>query len=91
MPFMRAPTAAGGVVALAERREVHDAHHRLLVHGERDQVRPDLDAVGEVLRPVDRIDDPPSPALALAGRPPRPGRCRGEALLHGLPDRGLDR
>jgi hypothetical protein len=57
--------AAGSVVPLAERRQVHDAEHRLVVHGEGDQVRPDLDAVREVLGPIDRIDDPSPPALAL--------------------------
>src|SRR5262245_24606654 len=46
------------LVALAERRQVHDADDGLLVDGKGDQVGPDLDAVGEVLRAVDRVDDP---------------------------------
>jgi hypothetical protein len=55
-------------VALAERRRAHDPEDGLPLHREGDQRGPDLDPVGEVPRPVDRVDDPS--ALAPLLEPP---------------------
>src|SRR5581483_2997207 len=80
------PGAAGRLVALAERGCVRHAHDRLVRHRERDQRGPDLYAVGEVLRAVDRIDDPASLALALEPVLLAEDGIAGVSLADPLPD-----
>jgi hypothetical protein len=90
-PFSLAPPPREGVVPFAERGQVHDPHDRFVIHGQRDQVRPDLHAVHEVLRPVDRIDDPPPLALPFQATLFPEDAVPREAILHRRPDRRLDR
>src|SRR3990172_621463 len=80
-------TAGRCLVSLTERREVHDADHWLVVHREGDQVRPDLDAVGEVLGPIDRVHDPATVAGALGA----PLLAENAVVRVALVDRGSDR
>jgi hypothetical protein len=51
---------------VAERRRRNDAADNLVLSLERNQGRPYGDAAREVLRPVDRVDDPPDPSVLAA-------------------------
>src|SRR6185436_18412223 len=62
-PGVRAPATLGPPAAM-ERGLRDDAEHDAAVLLERDQGRPDGNAARVVPRPVDRVDDPPSPARA---------------------------
>jgi hypothetical protein len=79
---------ADRLVPFAEGRRARHAEHRPPVHLESEQRRPDRNAVGEVPRAVDRIDDPDAVAGALAVLLPgdRVGREPGGDHL---PDGGL--
>jgi hypothetical protein len=86
------PAARRRPPAALEQGGRHDAEDHLVLHHQRDQRGPDRHAAHEVLRPVDRVHDPP--ALAVAGGAvllpehgvPRPRARQGpaDALLHGL-------
>ena len=83
------PRAPTGGVELGRHRVVDHAHRDLAALLQRDQRRPDGNAPDEVLRPVDRVDDPahlarPVPAELLAE-----DAVRREGAAEDLDDRSL--
>ena len=81
--------APDGLVPLAQRGRARHPEHRPSLHLEREQRRPDRDAVGEVLRAVDRVHDPDAVPGALAVLLAGHG-VGGEPGGDHLADRGLD-